>query len=123
MSHATGRHIKADPQHGILERLSILTSLDRIRVGSDHFNTQLVQLAGSMERHCGIECRLPTERRQQYQLALGAAFLDLLLFDLNDFLDRLWRDRLDVRPICKLRVGHDRRRVGVNEYHAVALLP
>ena len=39
------------------------------------------------------------------------------------FLDELRRDRLDVRSVRHLRIGHDRRRVGVDEDDGVALGP
>ena len=43
------------------------------------------------------------------------------LFLDDDLLDHLRRDRLDVRPRRKLRVGHDRGRVRVHEHDPVAL--
>ena len=40
----------------------------------------------------------------------------------DDLFDNLHRDRLDVRARSKLRVGHDRGRVGVDENNLVTLL-
>ncbi len=45
--------------------------------------------------------------------------IGLLLHD--DLLDDLGRQRLDIGRVGELRVGHDRRRVRVDQHHAVAL--
>ncbi len=58
----------------------------------------------------GVERGLPAERRQ-HGVDLVAA-LGLLR---DDLLDELRGDRLDVGVVGELRVGHDRRRVGVDQ--------
>jgi hypothetical protein len=40
---------------------------------------------------------------------------------LENELDELRRDRLDVRPIRELRIGHDRGRIGVDEDDLIPL--
>ena len=66
----------------------------------------LVQVERAVERG------LPAHRRQQ---RVGPLLGD-------DLLDHLPGDRLDVGDVGHLRVGHDRRRVAVDEDDAVALL-
>ena len=66
----------------------------------------------SCERDGRVERGLAAERREQ---RVGALLGD-------DLLDELRRDRLDVRGVGELRVGHDRRRVGVDQDDADALL-
>ena len=120
--HAAGRHVEADPDHGILEKLTVLAALNCTGVGPDHLDAQALKHAAAVQRHRGVERRLPAERRQQNKLSLRAALLDCLPFTEDNFLHTLRRDRLDVGAIGELRVCHDRRRVGVHEHDAVALL-
>jgi len=42
-------------------------------------------------------------------------------FAFDDLLDHVQRDRFDIRAVRKIRVGHDRRRIAVDQDHAVAL--
>ena len=62
------------------------------------------------QRERGIERRLPAHRRKQ---RVGP----LLLEDLGD---DLRRDRLDIGRVGELRIGHDRRRVRIDDDHAIA---
>ena len=64
-----------------------------------------------MERHRHVERSLSAQRRQN---RVGAFLGD-------DLLDVLGGYRLDVSGIRKVRVGHDGRRVGVDEDDAEAL--
>jgi hypothetical protein len=65
---------------------------------------------------------LTPEGGQQHQLALRAEALHFPDFTRDDFLHALGRDRLDVSPVGKLRVGHDRGRIGIHQDDAIALL-
>ena len=65
----------------------------------------------SRQRHRDVERRLAAHRRENRVRPLL----------LDDQLDELRRHRLDVRPIRELRIGHDRRRVRVDENDLVAL--
>ena len=79
--------------------------------GADQLHAVLLQDAGRVQRHRGVERGLAAERGEQ---RVGALLLDHLL-------DELRRDRLDVRRVRELRVGHDRGRVGVDQDHPDAL--
>ena len=95
-----------------LERLAVLALLDRLDRGADQLDAVLLQHAGLGQAHRGVERGLAAEGRQQ---RVGALLGDHLL-------DELRRDRLDVGRVGELRVGHDRRRVGVDQDDAQALL-
>src|SRR5256885_12275320 len=44
-----------------------------------------------------------------------------LFRSLDDAGDDLGRDRLDVGRVREIRVGHDRRRIGIDQHDAIAL--
>ena len=71
-----------------------------------------LQRAVFVERHRQVDAGLAADRRQD---RVG-------LLALDDPLQRLGRQRLDVRPVGELRVGHDRGRVRIDEDDAVALV-
>ena len=78
---------------------------------ADQLDAVLLERAGLRQRHRDVERRLAAHRRENRVRPLL----------LEDQLDELRRHRLDVRPIRELRIGHDRRRVGVDEDDLVAL--
>ena len=98
-----------DPVHGRAEELAILGLVDRIQVGADQLEAVLIR--HRCERDRQVERGLTAERRQD---RVGALPLDHLR-------DRLGIERLEVGGVGPLGVGHDRRRVRVDEDHAVAL--
>ena len=112
MRRCRARRAETDLGHRRLELLAILGLVDRLLRSADHLDAEFVQHAilGEVER--AVECGLPAHRRQQ---RIGP-----LLFD--DLFDDLPGDRLDVGHIRHFRIGHDRRRVGVHQDDAVALL-
>ena len=63
-----------------------------------------------MHTHGDIESGLPTHRRQDS--------IDILFF--NDLCDHLFGDRFDIGTVSEFRIGHDRRRVGVDQYDTVS---
>ena len=105
-----------DPQagrgHRAAELLAVLGLADRLLIGADQLDPEALQGAVFVQRHRQVERRLPAQGRQQ---RLGALLLD-------DLGDRAGEKRLDVGRGRELRVGHDRRRVGVDQHHLVALL-
>ena len=52
--HAAGRHVEANPDHGVLEKLAVLTALDRLGVGPDHLDVQALEHTAAVQRHCGV---------------------------------------------------------------------
>jgi hypothetical protein len=97
----------------LLELLAVLARLDRVEVGADQLDLVLLQHAGLVQRHGGVERRLAAQRGQQ---RVGPLLGD-------DLLDELGGDRLDVRGVGELRVRHDRGGVAVDQDHAEALGP
>ncbi len=104
--------LEADVPHRPLEQLAVLRRRDRLGPGPDHFHAEPLEHAGACERHGQVEGRLAAERRQQ---GVGALALD-------DRLEHRRVERLDVGAVGRGGVGHDRRRVGVDEDDPVALL-
>ena len=106
------RVLEADPLHRLAEQLAVLGHLDRLAAGADHLDAVPGEDAHLLEAQRGVEAGLAAHRRQE---RVG-------LLALDDLGDDLGRDRLDVGGVGELRVGHDRRRVRVDEDHPVALL-
>src|SRR3546814_8325431 len=73
---------------------------------------ELVERAVPRKRQRGVERRLPAHGRKH---GVGA-------FLLNDLRDDFGRDRLHIGRVRQLRIGHDRRRIGIDEDDAIALL-
>ena len=103
--------LAADVGDDLLEQLAVLAALDRVDVGTDQLDVVLLQHAGLVQADRRVERGLAAERRQQ---RVGTLLGDDLLEDVR-------RDRLDVRRVGELRVGHDRGRVAVDQDHAQAL--
>jgi hypothetical protein len=106
------RAFQADFLHRDAEQLAILGHADRLARGADQLDAVLLQHAvvGQVER--AVERGLAAHRRQQR--------VGLLLGD--DLLDRAPVDRLDVDRVRRFRVGHDRRRVRIDQHDAIAFL-
>jgi hypothetical protein len=113
--HAVGdartRRTEADAGHGLLELLTVLGHVDGLARGADHFDTVFFQHAvlGQVERT--VQRGLAAHGRQN-----GIrAFLG------DDVLQHAPGDRLDVGHIGHAGVGHDRRRIGIDQDDAVTL--
>ncbi|SPE58521.1 hypothetical protein SBV1_2740025 [Verrucomicrobia bacterium] len=134
MGRATDGHIEADGDHEVFEHLAVFAALDGFGVGADHFDAVLFQDTPAMQGHGGIEGSLATQGRQQHQLVrssrgfsssrwrVHSQAFHLLHLARNDLLDTFRRYRLDVGAVGKLRIRHDRGRVGIHQDDAVALL-
>ena len=99
------RHVEADRAHRVLEQLPILGDLDRLDRRANQLDVVLLERAGVREIDRQVERRLAADRRQQ---RVGPLALD-------DRREDFRRQRLDVGAVGQLRVGHDRRRVAVDE--------
>ena len=108
---ATCRAVQADPRHRLAELLAILRLGDGRGVGADHLDAALLEHAGLVQFHGGIQRRLSAHRRQQ---CIGT-------FASDDLLHGAGGDRLDVGCVGHARIGHDGRRVRVDQHHPVAL--
>ena len=81
-------------------------------LGADQLDAVALEDAALGELDRQVQAGLPAERRQQ---RVGPLALD-------DLLEHVGGERLDVGAVGELRVGHDRRRVRVDQDDAVALL-
>ncbi len=112
MHHLALRHVEADADHRVLEELAVLGLADHVRLRGEQDDAVLREHAAPLELEGDVEPRLPAHGREQR--------VGLLLRD--DLLDGVGRDRLDVRPVGDVRVGHDRRGVAVHQDDLVPLL-
>ena len=102
---------QADAVHRCSELGAVLGHLDRAGVRPDQLHAVTLERAIPRERHRHVQRGLPPHRWQQ---GVGALALDHLAHPFRC-------DRLDVRPVRELGVGHDRGRVRVHEHDRVAL--
>ena len=96
-----------------LELLPILATLNGLDRGTDELYAVALENAILMEGHRRVQRCLATECGQQ---GVWPLFRD-------DHLDELRGNGLDVGRISELRIGHDRRRVGVDQDHSEAFIP
>ncbi len=101
-----------DLRHRRLELFAVLGLVDRFLLRAYHFDAVFLEHAVSREIERAIQCRLPAHRRQQRVRPL----------DRDHLLDHLPGDGLDVGRVRHVGIGHDRRRVRIDEDHAIALL-
>ena len=104
------RHVEADLAHRVLEQLPIFRDFDRVNRRADQLDVVLREHAGVAEIDREVERGLSADGRQNR--------VGLLARD--DRLEHFDRERLDVRAVGQLGVGHDRRRVAVDEDHLEA---
>ena len=105
---------RRDPDlvHRFLEKLTILAHLDRVDVGADQLYTELVENSLLVKFDGKVEPGLPADSWEQ---CIGAFLLD-------NGGGRFECKRLDVSSVRDLGIGHDRRRVGIDEHNLEALL-
>src|SRR4029077_19535888 len=102
---AAARHLGAQADDDALEPLAILAGPDRVDVGADQLDVVLLQDALVVQGHGRVQRGLAAQGGQYGVRAL----------DGDDLLQRLGGDRLDVGGVGELGIGHDRRRVGVDQ--------
>ncbi len=110
------RRYQADPVHRLAEQLAVLGLGDRLLIGADQLDIVARQDPRTCQCHRGVQRGLAAHRRQQRIDRMSR----LALAD-DDLLDHLRRDRLDIGGIGQIRVGHDRRRVGIDQHDPIAL--
>ena len=111
MRDARTRRAQADLGHRVLELQTVFGLVDRGRRGADQFDLVFVEHAVLVQIERGVERGLAAHGRQD---GVGALFGD-------DLLDHLPGDGLDVGDIGHLGVGHDGRRIAVDQDDLVAL--
>jgi hypothetical protein len=110
------RRFQPDPVHGLAEAAAILRLVDGLGRGADHFDVEFCKRALAAQRQRAIQRGLSAHGRQQRKAAGNdVAFL------LDDLGDDLGGDRLDIGRIGQFRIGHDGRRIGIDQNDTVAL--
>ena len=104
------------PVHRLAEQLAVLGLVDGVRGGADHLDVELVEHAHLVERQRGVERGLAAHGREQ-----GEPAGDDVPFLFDDLGDDLGRDRLDIGGVGEIGIGHDRRRIGIDQHDPVAL--
>ena len=116
VGHAVGiaraRDLQANLGHGLVKELAVLAALDGGQVAADHLDAVLVERTVFRQLDGGVQTGLAAQRGQQRVRAL---FLDHAL-------DKLGGDGLDIGAVGKTRIGHDGRRVGVDQDDLKAIL-
>ena len=110
MGDARHGGFQPDLVHGFAEFLAVFGLVDDIGLGADHLNAVFGQHTRRIKRQGAVQRRLPTHGRQE---RIGA-FLGDNLFD------KFRGDRLDIGGIGQIRIGHDRRRVGIDQHDEIA---
>ena len=105
------RGIQTDFLHRHVETATVFGLVNRIGGGADHGNAELGQHALTLQFQRAVQRRLAAHGRQH---RIRALFFD-------DLAHHFPVDRLDVGRIGHFRVGHDGRRVGVDQNDAVTL--
>ena len=112
MRYARARGSEPDARHRRLEFFAVFRLVDRFLRRPDQLDVVLVEHALAREVERAIERGLPAHRRQE---RVGPLALD-------DLGEHRPGDRLDVGDVGHLRIGHDRRRIRVDQDDLVALL-
>ena len=105
MHGVAARNIKADTQHNLLEGISFFRPFDDLFFGADHFDAVFFQHAVANQIHRGIQPRLSTQRGEKRVRAFLA----------NNLFDILPRDWFNIRAVSRIRIRHDRGRIGIHQ--------
>ena len=103
-------HRFADLEHLALEALAVFGEPDRLDRRAEQLDAVALEHAGFVELDREVEAGLPAQRRQQRVRALAR----------DDRFDRCDGQRLEIDRVGHLGIGHDRRRIRVDEDDAVA---
>ena len=103
---AARRHLDADLLHRVAEQQPVFADLDGVDLRADQLDAVLREDALLVQRHREVQRGLSADGGQH---GVGPLLRD-------DRFDDLGRERLDVGPVRELRVGHDRRRVAVDQH-------
>ena len=96
----------------MLEELPVFRLLDRLQLRADQFDVVLVENPALGEGNRGIQRSLAPHSGQEGVRA----------FPFDDFFDEVGSDRLDVGPVGKFRIRHDRGGITVDENDAKTFL-
>src|SRR6185437_11762810 len=110
-------NIEADLLHRVFEVKTVFGLLDCRHVRADQLHVVLVEYAAVREFNRQIESGLSAYGGENGESLAGRHFT----LDANDFFQIFAGQRLDVRTVGKLRVGHDGGLIRVGQHHFKAL--
>ena len=114
-THSGTGAFAADLGNDVLELLPVLATLDGLEVGADELDVVLGEDALVVQIHCGVERGLPAQRREH-----GVDGISGVTLGLDHLLHVGGGDGLDVGRVGELRIGHDRRGIGIDQAHPQA---
>ena len=108
----TAWHLEPNFQHCHLKFFAIFGSCNCLSVGANQFRfTRYSNYTLFKKSHCQIECSLSSK---SWQHCIG-------FFTFDDRLKNFWRERLNIRAISKIWIGHDRGWIGIRQNDAISL--
>jgi hypothetical protein len=110
------RRLQADLFHRVAEQLAVFRLVDGVSGSADHLDVKFGECALPAQRQGAVQRGLAAHGRQEREAA-G----DDVAFLLDDLGDDFRRDRLDIGGIGQFRIGHDRRRIGIDQHDAKTL--
>ncbi len=113
---STLRILQADRIDHLLERFPVFRSPDHFAVGADHLDSVFLQDPAIPEFARAVQSGLPSQRGEN-----GVDRRSKRRFLLDHLANRFGRDGLDVGAIAEGGIGHDRRRVRVDENDPIPL--
>ncbi len=105
------RGLQAYGLHRIIKQFTVLSLVDGLGTGTNHFHIVFFQHAMTLKIQRTVERRLPAHG---WQNSVRTLFF-------NDFLDDLPGHRLNVSGVSHRRVSHDGSRIGVHQNNAITL--
>ena len=105
------RRFEADLAHGVFEQQAVFGLLDGVDLGADQLHAVLIEHAGFGQFHGKIQAGLAAHGGEQRIGPLAA----------DDLFEIGRGQRLDVGLVGEIGVGHDGRRIGIDQDHFVAV--
>jgi hypothetical protein len=105
------RRLQADPAHGVFEEQTVFGLFDGVDLGADQLHAVFFEHPRFRQFHRQIQRRLAAHRGKQ---RVGP-------FAADDLFEIRPGKRLDISLIGKIGVGHDGRRVGIDQNDLVAV--
>ncbi|CAM4383312.1 hypothetical protein DEMA109039_16660 [Deinococcus marmoris] len=112
VNHLALGRFNADLLHGGLKQFAVLALVDGLHPCADQLHAVLFQRAALVQLHRQVQRGLAAQRGEQ---GVG------LLLD-DHLLHKFGCQRLQIRRVGQIGIGHDGRRIAVDQHHPVAFL-
>ena len=114
------RHVETNLGHCIFEKQPVFGLLDRPSCAPISITPYLSSTPLSARSTARFNAVCPPTVGSKANLPCSALTLHHRRFNANDLFQVLWGERLDVRPIRHLRIGHDGRGIRIREHNFIA---